>query len=89
MLDKRFRKSKARRHSPPRHREIGPQAPDLYAAFIPAPEDSHRFLTPAPPSLPPPIQPEKANSMFDTLMLVAGVAAFALFLGYSALCVNL
>jgi hypothetical protein len=39
--------------------------------------------------VPPSTQPEKANSMFDTLMLVAGVAAFALFLGYSALCVNL
>jgi len=27
--------------------------------------------------------------MFDTLMLLAGVASFALFLGYAALCVNL
>ncbi len=65
------------------------QAPDLYAAFMPAHQDSHRFLTPPAPRLPLPIQPEKANSMFDTLMLVAGVAAFALFLGYAALCVNL
>jgi hypothetical protein len=56
---------------------------------MPAPQDSHRFLTPPAPRLPLPIQPEKANSMFDTLMLLAGVAAFALFLGYSALCVNL
>jgi len=27
--------------------------------------------------------------MFDILMLIAGVAAFALFLGYAELCVNL
>jgi hypothetical protein len=39
--------------------------------------------------VPPSTQPEKANSMFDTLMLVAGVASFALFLGYAALCMNL
>jgi hypothetical protein len=47
------------------------------------------LLNASPAYLAAPIQPGKANSMFDTLMLLAGVAAFALFLGYSALCMNL
>jgi hypothetical protein len=31
----------------------------------------------------------RRNSMYDTLMMALGIGSFALFLGYSALCLKL
>jgi len=49
--------------------------------------NSYRPLTYAP--LPSVLSAEGSRSMYDTLMLALGVGSFALFLGYSALCLKL
>jgi hypothetical protein len=73
----------ARQCSPPRHRAgTGPLC-RVYIGALKSVSTFNAIRTSFPESDP------RASSMFDTVMLVAGVAAFALFLGYAELCVNL
>jgi hypothetical protein len=59
----------------------------LYDRFMAPWRNSYRPLTYAP--LPSVLSAEGSRSMYDTLMLALGVGSFALFLGYSALCLKL
>jgi len=63
---------------------------NFYAAFIPAPRDSYRALMP--PYIASAVDspgPGVKAPMYDILMLALGVVSFALFLGYSVLCLKL
>ena len=59
----------------------------VYFAFIPTPTDSYGFFICLPRKCIPARNRQKHEvPMFDVAMLVLGIGAFALFLGYVTVC---
>jgi hypothetical protein len=61
----------------------------FYAAFMAVPQSSYGFLRHRTGSVPGRARILGADSMLDSVMLVLGSGAFALFLAYVMLCANL